>query len=78
MDESVKRLPKKMPRACWPKDHAAEVVKLKAKGMSTKEIASHLGKSNTTIRAALTYATEVADPGAETAEVHGSKKTSTG
>jgi DNA invertase Pin-like site-specific DNA recombinase/DNA-binding CsgD family transcriptional regulator len=54
-DQSVKSLPKKMPRPRWHEVHAAEVAKLKAEGLTTKELADRFGKSDTTIRAALRY-----------------------
>lgn len=49
-------LPQKMPRACWAVDHAAEVLQLKASGLSITAIARRLGKSEPTIRAALEHA----------------------
>ncbi len=49
----LSRLPKKMARANWAKDHAKEVARLKASGMSTVELAEHFGVSDTTIRTAL-------------------------
>lgn len=49
-------LPKKLPRACWAKEHAAEILAMKKEGKSTLEIARHFGKSDTTIRAALKLA----------------------
>jgi DNA-binding CsgD family transcriptional regulator len=59
-DASAGQLPRKMPRACWAKDHAAEVAALKAGGSSVRAIAEALGKSEPTIRAALANA--VASP----------------
>jgi transposase len=50
------KLPRKIPRPCWAKNHAGEVLKLKQAGMSTDEIAERLGKSDTTIRTALEHA----------------------
>ena len=70
MDESVARLPRKMPRANWAKDHAAEVAKLKTEGMSTVQIAERFNKSDTTIREALKYAREVPGAGEYPAEPH--------
>ena len=55
-EPSVKDLPKKMRRAKWAIDHAGEVARLKRQGMSTIELAEHFGKSDTTIREALTHA----------------------
>jgi len=55
-DESLSKLPKKMPRRCWAVDHAAEVARLKAEGRSTMEIARMFSRSGTTIRAALKIA----------------------
>jgi DNA invertase Pin-like site-specific DNA recombinase len=58
-DPSLQKLPRKMPRGRWAVDHAAEVLKLKQEGMSTLAIAKCLGKSDTTIRAALRNAQEI-------------------
>jgi DNA-binding CsgD family transcriptional regulator len=55
-DEAVRSLPRKMPRACWAKDNAAEMTRLKAEGMSVPQIARQVGKSEPTIRAALKHA----------------------
>jgi len=52
----VSDLPKKLPRACWAKEHAAEIIAMKQQGKGTLEIARHFGKSDTTIRAALKLA----------------------
>ena len=49
-------LPKKLRRACWAEDQAAEIIAMKKEGKSTVEIAQHFGKSDTTIRAALKLA----------------------
>lgn len=57
-DPSLK-LPKKMPRGCWAKDHAAEMARMKKDGMSIQAVARHFGKSDPTIRAALRYAEEL-------------------
>lgn len=56
MAAGVSDLPKKLPRACWAKEHAAEILAMKKEGKSTVEIARHFGKSDTTIRAALKLA----------------------
>jgi DNA-binding CsgD family transcriptional regulator len=53
---SAEQFPRKVPRRRWAEDHAAEVAQLKAAGLSTPEIAQRLGKSDTTIRAALRHA----------------------
>lgn len=52
----VSNLPRKLLRACWAKEHAAEIVAMKKEGKGTLEIAKHFGKSDTTIRAALKLA----------------------
>jgi DNA-directed RNA polymerase specialized sigma24 family protein len=49
-------LPRKAPRSRWAEDHAAEMMDLKLRGMSTDELAAHFGKSDTTIRAAVAHA----------------------
>ena len=54
----VSNLPKKLARACWAKDHAAEIIAMKKEGKGTLEIAKHFGKSDTTIRAALRLASD--------------------
>jgi predicted transcriptional regulator len=53
-------LPRKIPRRRWAEDHTAEVMQLKNEGLSTDGIAKRLGKSDTTIRAALKRARDVA------------------
>jgi uncharacterized protein (DUF433 family) len=60
-DESVKELPKKMPRSRWADENASAVAKLKGEGMTTVETAKHFGKSETTIRAALVHAQKLTD-----------------
>ena len=50
------QLPRKIARPRWAEAHAAEVINLKQQGMTTDEIAARLGKSDTTIRAALKHA----------------------
>jgi DNA invertase Pin-like site-specific DNA recombinase len=65
-DPSLKA-PRKMPRPCWAKDHASEVARLKAEGLSIIEIGKRLGKSEPTIRAALEHAQSSASRGAATA-----------
>ncbi len=55
-DESVRQLPRKVSRRCWAEEHAAEVAGLRAEGLGVEEIARRLGKSDTTIRAALRHA----------------------
>jgi DNA-binding CsgD family transcriptional regulator len=60
-DDAVRSLPRKMPRACWAKDHAAEVARLKAEGVSVPQIARQVGKSEPTVRAALEHAERLAD-----------------
>jgi site-specific DNA recombinase len=59
-NEAVRSLPRKLPRACWAKDHAMEVAKLKAEGMSVPQIARQVGKSEPTIRTALEHAKRIA------------------
>ena len=54
-DESVRLLPKKMPRRRWTEDHATEVAILRTGGMSVTKIAKRFGKSETTIRESLDY-----------------------
>jgi hypothetical protein len=54
-------LPQKISRGRWTEQHAAEVMKLKQQGMGTNDLAEHFRKSDTTIRAALKYAEEIAD-----------------
>lgn len=56
VDESVAKMPQKMPRRRWHEDHAGEVAAKKAEGLGTSALAAHFGKSDTTIRAALEYA----------------------
>ncbi len=59
IDERFLKMPKKMARPRWHEDHAAEVVAIKeSEGLSTQQLAELLGKSDTTIRAALKYAQE--------------------
>ena len=53
-------LPRKISHGRWTEQHAAEVMKLKQQGMGTNELAEHFRKSDTTIRAALKYAEEIA------------------
>jgi DNA invertase Pin-like site-specific DNA recombinase len=65
-DPSLKALPRKMPRRRWAADHAAEVAKLESDGLTVQEIARHLDKSDTTIRAALSLAAELAKAGQDT------------
>lgn len=55
-DEWVQSLPRKMPRVCWAKDHAAEVAQLQADGLSVPQIARRLSRSEPTIRAAVRHA----------------------
>lgn len=56
-DDTVKQLPKKMPRGRWAEDHAVEVARIKTeRGFNTLQLAEHFGKSDTTIRAALKHA----------------------
>jgi site-specific DNA recombinase len=59
-------LPRKAARARWDVDHAADVMALKLRGMTTDQLADHFGKSDTTIRAAVAHAEATAelDPGA--------------
>lgn len=49
-------LPRKAERARWYEDHAEEVMTLKKQGLSTKELAAHFKKSDTTVRSALDFA----------------------
>ncbi len=55
-DETVRKLPKKMPRRRWAEDHAEEVARLRQTGMTFAELARHFKKSDPTIRAALRHA----------------------
>lgn len=55
-DPSVAALPRKIPRARWAVDHAAEVLERSLQGMSTLDLARRFGKSDTTIRVALKHA----------------------
>jgi DNA-binding CsgD family transcriptional regulator len=68
LDESLRALPKKMPRRRWHEDHAVKVASLRASGMSTAEIAEQLGKSDVTIRKALDFARQHPQPGAQSAD----------
>jgi DNA invertase Pin-like site-specific DNA recombinase len=52
-------LPRKVARACWAREHAAEVAQMKKDGKSILAIARQVGKSEPTIRAALRYAEQV-------------------
>jgi hypothetical protein len=61
-DGATRSLPRKMPRACWAKDNAAEVARLKADGMSVPQIAQQMGKTEPTIRAALKHAEGMGGP----------------
>lgn len=67
-DAALAELPRKMPRARWHEDHALEVASFKKEsGMGTDELASHFGKSDTTIRKALAHAAAVmASDGSDT------------
>jgi hypothetical protein len=65
VDESVARLPRKMPRSRWHEDHALEVAAQKAEGLGTNELAAHFGKSDTTIRAALAHAEKLSAGGSQ-------------
>jgi hypothetical protein len=65
VDESVASLPRKMPRSRWHEDHALKVAAKKAEGLGTNELAAHFGKSDTTIRAALTHAKTLLPPGTQ-------------
>ena len=68
-DESLKELPRKMPRARWHEDHAAEVAEMRAKGMGTSQLVERFGKSDTTIRLSLKHAQDASDQGTEDSEV---------
>jgi hypothetical protein len=61
VEESVRQLPRKMPRRRWHEEHAREVAAKKADGLGTGALAAYFGKSDTTIRAALDYARQAAD-----------------
>jgi DNA-binding CsgD family transcriptional regulator len=60
-DETVRSLPRKMPRPCWAKENAAEAARLKTEGLSVPQIARRLSKSEPTIRAALKWAARLAE-----------------
>ena len=49
-------LPREAVRVRWHEDHADEVKRLRNQGQTTKELAAHFKKSETTIRAALNFA----------------------
>lgn len=55
MDSRYGSVPRKMPRARWHEDHAAEVHEAN-KRMMMKDMVSHFGKSDTTLRKAIEYA----------------------
>jgi len=66
LDIDLSALPQKMPRSRWHEDHAAEVAELKAaEGLSTQQLVERFGKSDTTIRAALTHASQLKNGGAD-------------
>jgi DNA invertase Pin-like site-specific DNA recombinase len=66
--DGIGPLPRKIPRACWAKDHAAEVARLQSDGLSVLQIARQLGKSEPTIRAALEHAKRPGAPAADGGE----------
>jgi DNA invertase Pin-like site-specific DNA recombinase/DNA-binding CsgD family transcriptional regulator len=70
-NEAFRSLPRKLPRACWAKDHAAEVARLKAEGLSVPQIARRVGKSEPTIRAALEHAEGLANKHVATPPLQG-------
>jgi DNA invertase Pin-like site-specific DNA recombinase len=60
VDESLRSLPKKMPRPRWPEQHFSEVAALRRQGLSLKELCRHFARSEPLIRAALLLANETA------------------
>ena len=55
-DETLKSLPRKMPRACWPEEHYSEVATMWHQGLRVKELMAHFKKSQTLLREALRLA----------------------
>lgn len=68
VDDSVTRLPRKMPRSRWHEDHAVEVAAKKAEGLSMKELVAYFAKSDVTLRKALKLARKVSAPGTQAGE----------
>lgn len=57
LDSKYTGIPKKMPRARWHEDHAAEVLAA-SQNMMMKEMVAHFQKSDVTLRKAIKYARE--------------------
>jgi DNA invertase Pin-like site-specific DNA recombinase len=51
--------PRKIPRRRWHEDHAQEVAKARAAGMTFEQLEKHFGKTEPTIRKALQHAAQI-------------------
>ena len=58
-DDSLRALPRRLPRRRWHEDNALEVARRKAQGMGTGALVRHFGKSDVTIRKALDHAATI-------------------
>ena len=58
LDSKYNDIPKKMPRSRWDEDHAAEVHAI-SHTMMMKDMVSHFGKTDTTLRKAIKFAKEI-------------------
>ena len=68
-DESLRQLPRKMPRARWHEEYAVEVASLKRTAkLNTLQLADHFGKSDTTIRKAIEHAARLSTDSEASAE----------